>query len=165
VLLAAVYKSPGHAWNDTDITELLSSWHKALLAGDLNAKHPFWNSVVSNPSGMNLLNVLHTNEFEISAPQCPTHYSLRKMVTCSILLWTRMSGCQKSLSLIFWTQDHLPIVFHLLDHIRTRNLSDPDDKFTDWERFQSLAFELISPWIQINWEKEADKAARDFIVL
>jgi hypothetical protein len=24
VLLAAVYKSPGHAWNDSDITELLS---------------------------------------------------------------------------------------------------------------------------------------------
>jgi hypothetical protein len=42
VLLAAVYKTPGHAWNDTDITELLSFRHKALLAGDLNAKHPFW---------------------------------------------------------------------------------------------------------------------------
>jgi hypothetical protein len=34
----------------------------------------------------------------------------------------------------------------------------------DWERFQSLASELISPRIQINSEKEADKAARDFTV-
>jgi hypothetical protein len=41
VLLAAVYKSPGHAWNDTDITELLIFRHKSLLVGDLNAKHPF----------------------------------------------------------------------------------------------------------------------------
>jgi hypothetical protein len=51
VLFAAVYwyKSPGHAWHDTDITQLLSFTHKALLAEDLNAKHPFWNSVVSNP--------------------------------------------------------------------------------------------------------------------
>jgi hypothetical protein len=24
--------------------------------------------------------------------------------------------------------DHLPIIFHLLDHIRSRNLSDPVDK-------------------------------------
>jgi hypothetical protein len=39
--------------------------------------------------------------------------------------------------------NHLPIIFHLLDHIRTRNLSDPVDKFTDWEQFQSLASELI----------------------
>jgi hypothetical protein len=37
--------------------------------------------------------------------------------------------------------DHVTIVFHLLDHIRTRNLWDPVDKFTDWEQFQSLASE------------------------
>jgi exonuclease III len=50
VLLAAVHKSPGHTWNDADIIELLNFRSKSLLAGDLNAKHPFWNSVVSNPS-------------------------------------------------------------------------------------------------------------------
>jgi hypothetical protein len=53
--------------------------------------------------------------------------------------------------------DHLPIVFYLLDHDRTRNLSDLLDKFTDWEWFQSLASELISPRIQINSGEEADK--------
>jgi hypothetical protein len=45
------------------------------LAGDLNAKHPFWNSRVSNPSGEKLLNLFDLDDFEISAPQCPTHYS------------------------------------------------------------------------------------------
>jgi hypothetical protein len=55
---------------------------------------------------------------------------------------------------------HLPIVFHLLDHIRTRNLSDTVDKYTDWERFQNLVYELISYRIQIN-SGAADKAARD----
>jgi hypothetical protein len=46
MLLAAVCKSPGHAWNDTDITKLLSFRHKSILAGDLNAKHPFWNALL-----------------------------------------------------------------------------------------------------------------------
>jgi hypothetical protein len=55
VLLAEVYKSPGHAWNDAVITELISFIHKSLLAEDLNAKYKFWNSIVSNPSGMKLL--------------------------------------------------------------------------------------------------------------
>jgi endonuclease/exonuclease/phosphatase family metal-dependent hydrolase len=45
------------------------------LAGDLNAKHPAWNSAVSNPSGEKLLQLFDASEFEISAPQCPTHYS------------------------------------------------------------------------------------------
>jgi hypothetical protein len=31
VIPAAVYKSPGHAWSDADITELLSFSHKLLL--------------------------------------------------------------------------------------------------------------------------------------
>jgi hypothetical protein len=45
------------------------------MAGDLNAKHPIWDGVVSKVSGVKLLNLLHKNEFEIPAPQCSTHYS------------------------------------------------------------------------------------------
>jgi hypothetical protein len=68
VLLAAVYKSPGRAWNDADINELLSFRHKSILAGDQNAKHPFWNTAVSNPSGEKLLQLFDVSQFEISAP-------------------------------------------------------------------------------------------------
>jgi hypothetical protein len=39
--VAAVYKSPSRAWNDADIIELLGFQTKTILAGDLNAKHPF----------------------------------------------------------------------------------------------------------------------------
>jgi hypothetical protein len=31
--------------------------------------------------------------------------------------------------------DLLPIIFHILDHVRTENVSAPLKKFTDWERF------------------------------
>jgi hypothetical protein len=74
VLLAAVYKSPGRAWSDADIIELLSFRRKSILAGDLNAKHPCWNSAISNSSDEKLLHLCDINQFEISAPQCPTHY-------------------------------------------------------------------------------------------
>jgi hypothetical protein len=49
VLLAGVYKSPGHPWSDADIIELLGFQRKSILAGDLNAEHQFWNGLVSNP--------------------------------------------------------------------------------------------------------------------
>jgi hypothetical protein len=39
------------------------------LAGNLNAKDPFWNSAVSNPSGEKLVALFDLSEFEISAPQ------------------------------------------------------------------------------------------------
>jgi hypothetical protein len=75
ILLAAVYKSPGRAWSDANITELLNLRRKSILAGDLKAKKPFWNSADSNPSGQKLLYLFDVNQFEISALQCPIHYS------------------------------------------------------------------------------------------
>jgi hypothetical protein len=128
VLLAAVYKSPDHAWNDAYITELLGFRRKSLLA-DLNAKLQFWHSIVSNPSGTKLPNLLHIEEFQISAPQCPTHYcpagngdvlhiAVHKDVPLSEVIVSDILD-----------SEHQPIVFHLLDHIKTRNLSCPVDKF------------------------------------
>jgi hypothetical protein len=99
-----------------------------------------------------LLNLLHVNEFEILAPQCPTHYTavengdlLDILMHKNVLLSDIVSGILDSA--------HLPIVFHLLHHIRTRNLSDPVDIFTDWDWFQSLASELFSPGIEINFRE------------
>jgi hypothetical protein len=67
VILAAVYKSPmlaleyyGHRLK-----------RKRILAGDVNDKHSFWNSLVSNPLGEEFLELLHKNEFEISGHRAP----------------------------------------------------------------------------------------------
>jgi hypothetical protein len=49
ILLAAVYRSPGRAWSDVNITELLSFINKCILAGDLNAQYSSWDCEVSNP--------------------------------------------------------------------------------------------------------------------
>jgi hypothetical protein len=82
-LLAAVYKPPGHAWNEANTTGLLNFRHKSVLAGDLNSKHPVWNSAASNYSGEKLLELFDINEVEILAPECPTHY--RPAGNCGVL--------------------------------------------------------------------------------
>jgi hypothetical protein len=61
VKYSAVYNSSGRAWSDADFIELLSFRRKTILAGDLNAKHPFWNSAVSKPSGKKLMDLLDLN--------------------------------------------------------------------------------------------------------
>jgi hypothetical protein len=53
-------------------------------------------------------------------------------------------------------------MFSILDPVRTRESLDPIVKPTDWELFQNLASELMSPNIWIHSSNEADKAARDF---
>jgi hypothetical protein len=61
--------------------------------------------------------------------------------------------------------DHLPVIFHILDHVKSKNLSEPVEKFTDLERIRNIASDLISPGIEINLEEEADKSARDSTTL
>jgi hypothetical protein len=75
------------------ITELLSFRNECTLAGDLNAKHRFWNSAVSNPSGEKL----SRHSVRLITPT-------REMEKCWILWSIRISGFHMSLSLIFWTQ-------------------------------------------------------------
>jgi hypothetical protein len=131
ILLAAVYKSPCRAWNDADINELLSFRQKSILAGDLTAKHPFWNSAVSNPSGEKLLQLFDVSHFEISAPQCPTHYSPGgNGDVLDIVVHQNIRLSEVIVSDIL-DSDHLPILFHILDYVKIRNVSEPIEKFTD----------------------------------
>jgi hypothetical protein len=46
--------------------------------------------------------------------------------------------------------DHIRIVFHILDHVKIRTLSEPIEKFTEWYRLRSLAPVLISSQIEIK---------------
>jgi hypothetical protein len=76
--------------------------------------------MVSNPLGVKLLNLLHINEFEISAP----HYSPAgngDMLDIAVDMDTRLSETVGSHIL---DSDHLPIFLHLLYNIITRSLSD-----------------------------------------
>jgi hypothetical protein len=131
------------------------------LAGDLNAKHPFWSSAVSNPLGEKLMSLFDLNEFEISAPQCPTHYSpLGNGDVLDIVVHQYIRVSDVIVSDIL-DSGHLPIVFHILimsiletfQNLLTNSV---------WDWFQRLAAELISPTIKINLGIEADKAASDF---
>jgi hypothetical protein len=92
----------------------------------------------------------------------PTHYS--PAANGDVLDYIVQKNIQLSEVIVSDIQDsdYLPIIFHLLDHIRSRNLLDPVDKFTDWEQFQILASQLISHRIQINSGEKADKLAPKF---
>jgi hypothetical protein len=109
------------------------------LARDLNTKHPFWNIIVPNLSVVKLQSLLHINEFEISAP----HYSPAGNDGVLDIVVHNIVQLSEVFCLDILDSDHLPVIFHLLDYVRTRNVSDPADKVIDWEWFQSLASELF----------------------
>jgi hypothetical protein len=90
---------------------------------------------------MKLLNLPHINEL-ISAPHCPTHYCFVGMGNMLDIVVHKNIWLSEVIVSEILDSDHLPVVFHLLGYVRTQSLSDLVDKFTDWERFQSLASQL-----------------------
>jgi hypothetical protein len=72
-----------------------------------------------------------TVDFEISAPQCPTHYSPeRNGDILDIVVHKNIRLSDVTVSDIL-DSDHLPIIFHILDHVRTKQSSKPLEKFID----------------------------------
>jgi hypothetical protein len=119
-----------------------------------------WNSKISNKSGTRLLNLQDKSNFQFSAPQYPTHYtpSGNGDVLDNVLYKnTRVSEVNV---LEILDSDHLPILFYMLDHVSTRDISAPIEIFTDWERFQNIASEVISPRVQIQSIDNAEERAR-----
>jgi hypothetical protein len=77
------------------------------------------------------LELFHKNEFKISAPQCPTHYSpLRNGDILDSVIHLNIRLSDVTVSDILYS-GHLPKIFHILDHVKVRNLSEPTEKFSD----------------------------------
>jgi hypothetical protein len=132
------------------------------LAGDLNAKHPAWNSQISNKSGTRLLNLQDNSDFQISAPRYPTHYTPSGNGDVLDIVLHKHVRISEVDILEILDSDHLPILFHMLDHVSIRDTSVSVETHTDWERFESPVSDLISLRIQINMFDDAETAARNF---
>jgi hypothetical protein len=124
-------------------------------------KHPFWivQFQIPQEGGGELVQLFDANDFENSATQHPTNYSLAgNGDVLVIVVHQNIRLSHVSVSDIL-NSDHVPIVFHILHLVTTYKLLEPFEQFTDWERFRSLVSNLISPRTEINSGVEANKAA------
>jgi hypothetical protein len=120
MLLESIYTSQLRAWKDAGITELLNIRTKSILVCDLNAKHPVWNSKVSNPSDLKLLDLFVYCNFEISAPKYPTHFVPNGRGDVLDIVVHKDIRLSEVRVLDFMDSDHLPIMFCILDRIKAR---------------------------------------------
>jgi hypothetical protein len=122
MLLASVYKPPLRGWRNADITELLKLRTNSILAGDLNATHPAWNSKDSSPSGLKLLNLFVNCNLEISAPQHATHFVPNGRGDVLDIAGHEDVRLSEDRFLDIMDSDHLPIMFYILNHIKAREI-------------------------------------------
>jgi hypothetical protein len=111
---------------------------------------------------MRLLNLQDNNNFQISAPQYPTHYTPSGNGDVLDIVLHKNTRLSEVNVLEILDSDYLPMLFYMLDHVSTRDISAPIEIFTDWERFQNVASEIISPRVQIQSIEDAEETACKF---
>jgi hypothetical protein len=72
---------------------------------------------------------LRINEFEISASKVPLITPAGNCDVLDIVMHKNVRLSEIVSGIL--DSDHLPIVLQVLDHVRTKNLSDPVEKFID----------------------------------
>jgi hypothetical protein len=118
--------------------------NKTRRAGHLNARNLIWNSKISNPLWLNLLKLFISLNFGIWSPQYPARYNPDGRADVLDVLVYQNVWQSEAIVIDILGSDHLQIMFTILDSIRTREASGPVERFTYWQRFQSLAFQLTS---------------------
>jgi hypothetical protein len=84
-------------------------------------------------------------KLEISAPQCPNHYSLAG--NCDILDTVVYQNIKLSGVIVsdILDSDQLPIALRILDHVKTKDLSEPVRKIYKFRTFKALPLTQYHP--------------------
>jgi hypothetical protein len=102
------------------------------------------------PLRVNVFELFVSSNFKISAPQCSTRYTPDgRGDVLDIVVHENVQLAEIIVTDIL-DLNRLPTIFSILDPVRTGESSDPVEKPRDWELFQSIASELISPDIKID---------------
>jgi hypothetical protein len=84
------------------------------------------------------LDLCDVYEIKISAPQCPTHSSPTGNDDALDIAVHQSIGLSSIIVPDMRDSYRLPIVLHILDHVKTKNLSEPAEKFTVGKVFKAL---------------------------
>jgi hypothetical protein len=79
---------------------------------------------------------------EISAPQCSTHYVLRGRGDVLDIVVQQNIRLSEVIVTNILHSDHLPVMFSILDPVRTREASDAVEKLRDWDVTEVSAVNL-----------------------
>lgn len=147
LIIVSTYLSPTKSLLKSDIQSLLSLGNSVLLTGDLNSKHPRWNSRVANQRGHDLnrltdRNGAHFMDFEVIAPLRPTRYPTADGHRPDVLDIAILKGVALQVrsieSLSELASDHRPVLIQLgPDNTRAPETKTVIDWKTLFKRLQS----------------------------
>uniref|UniRef100_A0A2S2NJB5 Putative RNA-directed DNA polymerase n=1 Tax=Schizaphis graminum TaxID=13262 RepID=A0A2S2NJB5_SCHGA len=163
-LVSSVYKPPSSTLIRSDLDLLINAADNIIIAGDLNSKHPLWNSRRTNATGLILYNHLLQNDYSIVAPDTPTHFPSSKKYRPDVLdiAIVRTHLLVHVTNLNELSSDHNPILLELSDSPITVSPPTPNTQI-NWNKFyHTLNAEKPNTTFLTNTKKNIDNCIQAF---
>nr|CAD7431397.1 unnamed protein product [Timema monikensis] len=159
ILFVAIYKPPTKTLLEHDLNSITDS-DTIFLAGDLNSKHPNWNSRLTTRDGRILNEHADRNDYLVVGPGEPTFYPANPLHRPDIIdvVLTNMGVTSEDLTVLKeLDSDHNPVLCEITINTNIeikglkRNIST-----SDWEGFKRSLNNTLPEFIDITTTEEAD---------
>lgn len=142
IFFIGVYNPPINIFTKRDLDSIMSSGPRVMLFGDLNCKHPHWDSNCSrsNTSGRNLDEFAESGDFIIHYPEDPTFfpYSGNTPSTLDIAVTKNLQNIDNIRTITTMTSDHDPVYLEIKTSSIIPRIQGQtyDYKTTDWQLYK-----------------------------
>ncbi|KAJ8724200.1 hypothetical protein PYW07_008180 [Mythimna separata] len=163
----AAYIPPAAKYDLAELRAILQqSPGPSLLAGDLNCKHPAWNSHAANPGGNRLFADAQAHGYYVTGPETPTHYPDARAYVPDVLdvIVHKGLNCQITQQVLDdeMLSDHQPVLA-VLAGMPIRLSPPAPRRQTDWTTFQEV-METTTPTWPVVSSADVDRLAEDVTV-
>lgn len=159
VRLVAAYNPPNRQLLEGDLTGVLDTDKGVVLAGDLNAKHPSWNSRIANANGRILRSFTDETGILTDAPTDHTFYpssERQRSDVLDVVVIKDVRLVHRVTTLNELSSDHLPVLLQLGD------VPDPrvpvERSTVSWPAFTDHLQHNMGPIRPIRNAQELDEA-------
>lgn len=160
VRIISAYARPGTRLPTKDLDILFKSTNTpTIVLGDLNSKHPAWNSRTWNKKGMTLLDYYWKEGLEVKSSPSPTFYNkVRPQDPPDWLDVSVSKGFTVNIidSVDDLSFDHLPVLCKI--PVNCNKIPERQLKSVNWEEFPTTLNTIMGPLPTINTTKELEAA-------
>nr|CAD7401791.1 unnamed protein product [Timema poppensis] len=157
----AAYNPPSKILLKQDLDNITTS-ENYFIGGDLNSKNTLWNSRITNRNGRILEDHSNEAEYNIIAPDTPTHYPGNYLHRPDILdiILTNLKILPDTLTVLQeLDSDHNPLLCEWEVNLQHQtNWRKPTIATTDWNKFKTDLQEALPRDLDIHTEQDIDAA-------
>lgn len=160
IAFTSIYNPPGHNLSTQDL-DLLTAMHPASITfGDFNAKHIAWGCNASNTSGRKLLEHSTKNNYEVLAPDSPTHFprSGQRPDILDIATLKAIPYRTSITSINELNSDHNPVLLEIFTTNPCPKKYPLQDRNINWHIFEAHMQHFTRPNHPLNDTDEVDEA-------